>query len=95
MSKSDSDRVIQSESERARESLAHKYVKVKIVAKISFTHREPKNDNLHSKPTPQFIQPCFTSSKILLDFPIVGKSRIFKIRMISADSAEWELVKLS
>ena len=27
--------------------------------------------------------------------PIVGKSRIFKLRMISADSVEWELVKLS
>ena len=48
-----------------------------------------------TEPTPQFIQPCFTSSKFLLDFPIVGKTRIFKIRMISADSAEWELVKLS
>ena len=51
--------------------------------------------NLHSEPTPKFIKACFTSSKFLLDFPIVGKSRIFKIRMISADSAEWELVKLS
>ena len=27
--------------------------------------------------------------------PIVGKSRKFKLWMISADSAEWELVKLS
>ena len=42
VSKSDSGRVIQSESERVRESLAHKYVKIKIVAKISFTQWEPK-----------------------------------------------------
>ena len=44
VSKSDSDSVIQSDPERARERLAQKYVKIRIVAKISFTHCEPKND---------------------------------------------------
>ena len=70
-------------------------VKLKLLQKSRLHTVSQKNDNLHSKPTPQFILPCFTSSKMLLDFPIVGKSKIFKIRMISADSAEWELVKLS
>ena len=89
-------RVIQREPESA---WLRNTLKLKLLQKSRLHTVSPKMTNLHSEPTPwPVIYPALLYIfKIPAWFwvPIFGKSRIFKLRMISADSAEWELVKLS